>query len=119
MKEKKKEKDSLHGKVKDEDKHDKQEEEIPREVIKGLLPDDIIVIKNHKEESLRSKMQKNPEYVEKQLELETRFADILFGYIFWTDKIEEKKILLVECELLWIPSLAFLFQFDFDFHWSK
>ena len=50
MKEKKKEKDSLHGKVKDEDKHDKQEEEIPREVIKGLLPDDIIVIKNHKED---------------------------------------------------------------------
>ena len=67
------------------DKKEKEEEKIEeidynREVIKESLPDYVIMIKNYNEESLKNKLQKNPEYNEKQQEFDTRFNRRLEAY---------------------------------------
>ena len=65
------------------DKKEKEKiEEIDynREVIKDSLPDCVIMINKYNEESLKNKMQQNPEYNEKQLELDTRFNRRLENY---------------------------------------
>ena len=67
-------------KDKDKDKEKIEEIDYNREVIKESLPDIVIMIKNYNEESLKNKIQKNPEYNEKQQELETRFNRRLETY---------------------------------------
>ena len=65
------------------DKKDKEKiEEIDynREVIKDSLPDCVIMINKYDVESLKNKMQKHPDYIEKQQELDTRFNRRLETY---------------------------------------
>ena len=49
-------------------------ETIEYEIIKDLLPDSVIMIKNYTEESLKNKLMLNPEYEEKQQEIDSRFS---------------------------------------------
>ena len=81
----KEEKDIKENNNKGHNKKEKEEEKIEeidynREVIKESLPDYIIMIKNYNEESLKNKLQKNPEYNEKQQELDSRFNRRLEAY---------------------------------------
>ena len=85
--EEKKEKEKEKGKTdknKDKDKENKQEDEyieqVEYEVIKSLLPDSVIMINNYTEESLKNKLMLNPEYEEKQQEIEIRFNRRLQEY---------------------------------------
>ena len=55
-------------------------EQIEYEVIKSLLPDSVIMINNYTEESLRNKLMSNPEYEEKQQEMDLRFNRRLQEY---------------------------------------
>ena len=77
-----KENPKSHKDKKDKEKEKEKIEEIDynREVIKDSLPDCVIMITNYNEESLKNKMQKNPEYNEKQQELDTRFNRRLETY---------------------------------------
>ena len=68
-----KESSKLNKDKKDKDKEKIEEIDYNREVIKDSLPDVVIMINNYNEESLKNKMQKNPEYSEKQQELDMRF----------------------------------------------
>ena len=81
----KEEKDIKENNNKGHNKKEKEEEKIEeidynREVIKESLPDYVIMIKNYNEESLKNKLQKNPEYNEKQQELDNRFNRRLEAY---------------------------------------
>ena len=71
-------------KIKDKENENKQEEEyveqIEYEVIESLLPDSVIMINNYTEESLRNKLMLNPEYEEKQQEIDIRFNRRLQEY---------------------------------------
>ena len=65
-------------KTKDKKEKEKEKEKIEeidynREVIKESLPDCVIMINKYNEESLKNKMQSNPEYTEKQMEFDSRF----------------------------------------------
>ena len=73
-KEKKAKKKEDKNKNKDTEEEKEEEVEIVEyEVIKSLLPDSVIMINNYTEESLRNKLMLNPEYEEKQQELDIRF----------------------------------------------
>ena len=80
-KEKQKQKEKNKGKDKNKDK-EKIEEKVEEdeyieiteyEIVKELLPDSVIMIKNYTEESLKNKLMQNPEYEEKQQEFDIRF----------------------------------------------
>ena len=58
---------------KDNSEGDEYIETVEYEVIKDLLPDSVILIKNYTEESLRNKLMLNPEYEEKKQEIDLRF----------------------------------------------
>ena len=75
-----KENNKGHKKEKDKDKEKIEEINYNREVIKDSLPDYVILINKYNEESLKNKMQKNPEYNEKQQELDSRFIRRLETY---------------------------------------
>jgi len=59
---------------KENNKEDEYIETIEYEIIKDLLPDSVIMIKNYTEESLKNKLMLNPEYEEKQQEIDSRFS---------------------------------------------
>ena len=80
-KEKQKQKEKNKGKDKDKNK-EKNEEKVEEdeyyeiteyEIVKELLPDSVIMINNYTEESLKNKLMQNPEYEEKQQEIDLRF----------------------------------------------
>ena len=75
-------KDNKHSKDKKEEEKENNTIEVDekREIIKELLPDDIIIINDYNEESLKGKLQKNIEYNERQQELESRFNRRLENY---------------------------------------
>ena len=75
-------KDNKHSKDKKEEEKENNSNEVDekREIIKELLPDDIIIINDYNEESLKGKLQKNTEYNERQQELESRFNRRLENY---------------------------------------
>ena len=73
-------KDNKHNKDKKEEEKDNEEIDEKREIIKELLPDNIIIINEYSEESLKGKLQKNIEYNEKQQELDSRFNRRLENY---------------------------------------
>ena len=80
-KEIKEHKDNKHIKdKKEEDKENNEEIEENKEIIKDLLPENAIIINNYTEESLKGKLQKNPEYNEKQQEIDARFNRRLENY---------------------------------------
>jgi hypothetical protein len=80
-KEKKAKKKDDKNKNKDTEEDKEEEVEIVEyEVIKSLLPDSVIMINNYTEESLRNKLMLNPEYEEKQQELDIRFNRRLEEY---------------------------------------
>ena len=84
-KEKEKEKKDKKDKNKDKEKNNETEEdeyieEVDYEVIKSLLPDSVIMINNYTEESLKNKLMLNPEYEEKQQEMDIRFNRRLQEY---------------------------------------
>ena len=58
---------------KENEEEDEYIETIEYEVIKDLLPDSVIMINNYTEESLKNKLSQNPEYEEKQQEIDSRF----------------------------------------------
>ena len=77
-KEEKKEEKEKDKKDKNKDKEndieqDEYIEQIEYEIIKSLLPDSVIMINNYTEESLKNKLMSNPEYEEKQQEMDIRF----------------------------------------------
>ena len=87
IKDNKESKDNKHNKENKDNKDKKEEEkenneyiDEKREVIKELLPDNIIIINNYTEESLKGKLQKNLEYNEKQQEFDLRFNRRLENY---------------------------------------
>ena len=55
------------------EEEDEYIEMVEYEVIKDLLPDSVIMINNYTEESLKNKLSQNPEYEEKQQEIDSRF----------------------------------------------
>ena len=59
---------------KENNEEDEYIETIEYEIIKDLLPDSVIMIKNYTEESLKNKLMLNPEYEEKQQEIDSRFS---------------------------------------------
>ena len=59
---------------KENNEEDEYIETIEYEIIKDLLPDSVIMIKNYTEESLKKKLMLNPEYEEKQQEIDSRFS---------------------------------------------
>ena len=59
----------------------KQKFEIEYQVIESLLPDSVIIINNFTEESLKNKLMKDPNYEEKQPEMDLRFQRRLKLYI--------------------------------------
>ena len=62
--------------LKEKEKEEDEDEYIEikeYEIIKDLLPDSVIMIKNYTEESLKNKLALNPEYEEKQQEIDNRF----------------------------------------------
>ena len=65
-------KENSKGKEKKE-KEKIEEIDYNREVIKDSLPDCVIMINKYNEESLKNKMQKNPEYNDRQMEFDSRF----------------------------------------------
>ena len=67
-KDKNKEKERTH-----ETEEDEYIEQVDYEIIKSLLPDSVIMINNYTEESLKNKLMLNPEYEEKQQEIDLRF----------------------------------------------
>ena len=79
LKEKEKEKKEKNkGKEKNKEKNEEKEEDeyieiTEYEVVKDLLPDSVIMITNYTEESLKNKLMQNPEYEEKQKEMDLRF----------------------------------------------
>ena len=79
LKEKEKEKKEKNkGKEKNKEKNEEKEEDeyieiTEYEVVKDLLPDSVIMITNYTEESLKNKLMQNPEYEEKQQEMDLRF----------------------------------------------
>ena len=80
LKEKEKEKKEKNkGKEKNKEKNEEKQEEdeyieiTEYEVVKDLLPDSVIMITNYTEESLKNKLMQNPEYEEKQQEMDLRF----------------------------------------------
>ena len=80
LKEKEKEKKEKNkGKEKNKEKNEEKQEEdeyieiTEYEVVKDLLPDSVIMITNYTEESLKNKLMQNPEYEEKQKEMDLRF----------------------------------------------
>ena len=73
VKDSKEHKDNKHNKDKKEEEKEKEEIEEKREIIKDLLPDNIIIINNYTEESLKNKLQKHSDYSEKQQEIDSRF----------------------------------------------
>ena len=75
-----KESNKLNKDKKEKEKEKIEEIDYNREVIKDSLPDCVIMINKYNEESLKNKMQQNPEYNEKQLELDTRFNRRLENY---------------------------------------
>ena len=80
-KDSKEHKDNKHNKdKKEEEKEINEELEEKREIIKDLLPDNVIIINNYTEESLKGKLQKNVEYNEKQQEIDARFNRRLEKY---------------------------------------
>ena len=62
------------------------------EINKSLLPDYVIIINNYTEESLKNKLQNNPEFAEKQAEIETRFNQRLDVYKKSNESNDSKKI---------------------------
>ena len=70
-------KDKDKGKDKDKEKENIEEDEYIEiteyEIVKDLLPDSVIMINNYTEESLKNKLMQNPEYEEKQQEIDLRF----------------------------------------------
>ena len=69
----KKEKNVDKENNKENEEEDEYIETIEYEVIKDLLPDSVIMINNYTEESLKNKLSQNPEYEEKQQEIDSRF----------------------------------------------
>jgi len=72
----KEKKDKNKDKDKDKDNDIQQDEYmdiVEYEIIKSLLPDSVIMINNYTEESLKNKLMSNPEYEEKQQEIDIRF----------------------------------------------
>ena len=59
---------------KENNEEDEYIETIEYEIIKDLLPDSVIMIKNYTEESLKNKLMLNPEYEENQQEIDSRFS---------------------------------------------
>ena len=62
-----------NNEIKEKEGENNNEEVEEKEIIKSLLPENILVINNYTEESLKGKLQKNPEYNEKQQEFDSRF----------------------------------------------
>ena len=69
----KKEKNVDKENNKENEEEDEYIQTIEYEVIKDLLPDSVIMINNYTEESLKNKLSQNPEYEEKQQEIDSRF----------------------------------------------
>ena len=67
-------KENTEENSKENNKEDEYIETIEYEIIKDLLPDSVIMIKNYTEESLKNKLMLNPEYEEKQQEIDSRFS---------------------------------------------
>ena len=67
-------KENPEGNSKENNEEDEYIETIEYEIIKDLLPDSVIMIKNYTEESLKNKLMLNPEYEEKQQEIDSRFS---------------------------------------------
>ena len=76
QKENEKEKNKDKDKNKDKENNIEEDEYIEiteYEIIKDLLPDSVIMINNYTEESLKNKLKHDPEYEEKQQEIDLRF----------------------------------------------
>ena len=67
-------KENTEENSKENNEEDEYIETIEYEIIKDLLPDSVIMIKNYTEESLKNKLMLNPEYEEKQQEIDSRFS---------------------------------------------
>ena len=67
-------KENTEENSKENNKEGEYIETIEYEIIKDLLPDSVIMIKNYTEESLKKKLMLNPEYEEKQQEIDSRFS---------------------------------------------
>ena len=67
-------KENTEENSKENNKEGEYIETIEYEIIKDLLPDSVIMIKNYTEESLKNKLMLNPEYEEKQQEIDSRFS---------------------------------------------
>ena len=67
-------KENTEKNSKENNEEDEYIETIEYEIIKDLLPDSVIMIKNYTEESLKNKLMLNPEYEEKQQEIDSRFS---------------------------------------------
>ena len=75
-----------------EENLENEEQKKNLEIDKNLFPDFIIIINNYTEESLKNKLQNNPEFAEKQAEIETRFNQRLDIYKKNNEAIDSKKI---------------------------
>ncbi len=73
----------------------RMEGEPEREVIKSLLPDSVIIIENYTEESLKNKLMKHPDYVEKQQEMDLRFYRRMETYTK-TNEISEENLKILK-----------------------
>ena len=60
-------------------------------LIDKIIPDSVIIINNHTEENLRSKLQKTENYEQNQAEIEARFNRRLALYKQQNEGVEEKK----------------------------